>query len=83
MKTIANVIIINSQNVKLEHLLAVTIISVFKKESSVCTWTSSTEVTNTELLKLNTELLKLLLDELKSLRHWLAELHIIKVLDRI
>ena len=35
MKTIASVILINSQNVKLEHLLAVIITSVFKEESSV------------------------------------------------
>ena len=33
MKTIANIIIINSQNVKSEHLLAVIIISVFKEET--------------------------------------------------
>ena len=33
MKTIANIIIINSQNVELEHLLAVIITSVFKEES--------------------------------------------------
>ena len=32
MKTIANVIIINSQNVKSEHLSAVIITSVFKQE---------------------------------------------------
>ena len=47
MKTIANTIIINSQNVKSEHLLAVIITSVFKEESSVSAWTSSTEVANT------------------------------------
>ena len=33
MKTIANTIIINSQNVKSEHLLAVIIISVFEGEN--------------------------------------------------
>ena len=44
MKTIANTIIINSQNVKSEHLLTVIITSVFKEESSVSAWTSSTEV---------------------------------------
>ena len=43
MKTITN--IINSQNVESEHLLAVTIASVFKEESSVSAWISSTEVT--------------------------------------
>ena len=53
MKTIANVIIINSQDVKSEHLLTVIITSVFKEESSVSTWTSSTEVTNTGLPKLH------------------------------
>ena len=62
MKTIANIIIVNSQNVKSEHLLTVIITSVFKEESSVSTWTSSTEVNNTGLLKLP-------LDDLKSLRH--------------
>ena len=37
MKTIANmsIIIINGQNVKSEHLLAVIITSVFKEESSL------------------------------------------------
>ena len=69
MKTIANLIIINNQNVKLENLLVVVIISLFK-ESSVSAWTSSTKVTNTGLPKLP-------LDDLKSLRHWLAELHVI------
>ena len=69
MKTIANTIIINSQNVKSEHRLAVIIASVFKEESSVSAWTSSTEVANTGLPKLP-------LDDLKSLRHRLAELHI-------
>ena len=68
MKTIANIIIINSQNVKSEHLLAVIITSVFKEERSVSAWTSSTEVANTGLPKLS-------LDDLKSLRHRLAELH--------
>ena len=33
MKTIASIIIFNSQNVKSEHLLAVIIISVLKEES--------------------------------------------------
>ena len=72
MKTIANIIII-SQKVKSEHLSAVIITSIFKEESSVCTWTSSTEVTNTGLPKLP-------LDDLKSLRHRLAELHVIQVI---
>ena len=53
MKIIANIIIINSQNVKSEHLLAVIITSVFKDESSVSAWTSSTEVANTGLPKLH------------------------------
>ena len=73
MKAIANIIIINSQDVKSEHLLAVIIASVFKEESSVSAWTSSTEVDNTGLPKLP-------LDDLKSLRHWLAELHVIQVI---
>ena len=73
MKTIANIIIINSQNVKPEHLLAVIILSVFKEENSFSAWTSSTEVINTGLPKLP-------LDDLKSLRHWLAELHGIQVI---
>ena len=73
MKTIANIIIINSQNVKSEHLLAVIITSVFKEESSVSAWTSSIEVANTGLPKLP-------LDDLKSFRHWLAELHVIQVI---
>ena len=47
MKIIANINILNSQNVKLEHLFAVIISSVFKEESSVSTWTSSTKVANT------------------------------------
>ena len=47
MKTITNVIIINSQNVKSQYLLADIITSVFKEEISVFAWTSSTEVTNT------------------------------------
>ena len=71
MKTVANIIIINSQNVKPEHLLAVIMMSVQK--SSVSAWTSSTEVINTELPKLPP-------DNLKSLRHWLAELHGIQVI---
>ena len=73
MKIIAHTIIINSQNVKTEHLLAVIIAPVFQEESSVCTWTSSTEVANTGLPKLP-------LDDLKSLRHWLTELYLIQVL---
>ena len=73
MKTIANITIINSQNVKSEHLLAVIITSVFKEESSVSTWTSSTEVNNTGLPKL-------LLNDLKSLRRQLAELHVIPII---
>ena len=70
MKTVANIIIINSQNVESEHLLTVIITSVFKEESSVFAWMSSTEVANTGLPKL-------LLDDLKSLKHWLAKLHVI------
>ena len=75
MKTIANIIIINSQNVESQQLLAVIITSVFKEESSVSTWMSSTEVTNTGLPKLP-------LDNLKSLRRRLAELHAIQVIAR-
>ena len=70
MKTVANLIIINNQNVESEHLLVVIIIPLFKDESSVSAWTSSTEVTNTGLPKLTVE-------GLKSLKHWLAELHVI------
>ena len=73
MKTIANIIIINSQNVKSEHLLAVIVTSVFKEENSVSAWSSSTEVANTGLPKL-------LLDDLKSFRHQLAELYVIQVI---
>ena len=73
MKTIANIIIINSQNVKSEHLSAVIIISVFKEESSVSAWMSSTKVANTGLSKLP-------LDDLKFLRHQLAELHVTQVI---
>ena len=73
MKTIAKRIIINSQNVESEHLSGVIITSVFKVESSVSAWMSSTEVANTGLPKLP-------LDDLKSLRHWLAELHVIQVI---
>ena len=72
MKTIANIIIINSQNVKSEHLLTGIITLVFKEENSVSAWTSSTEVANTGLPKLP-------LDDLKSLRHQLVELHVIQV----
>ena len=75
MKTITNIIIINSHNVESENLLAVIITSVFKEESSVFAWTSSTEVANTRLPKLP-------LDDLKSLRDWLAELHVIQVIAR-
>ena len=73
MKTIANIIMINSQNVKSEHLLAVIITLVFKEESSISAWTSSTEVANTVLPKLP-------LDYLKSLRHQSSELHVIQVI---
>ena len=73
MKAIANIIIINSQNVKLEHLLAVTITSVFKEENFVSAWTSFMEVAKTGLPKLP-------LDDPKCLRHWLAELHVIQVI---
>ena len=73
MKTIANVIIINSQNVKSEHLSTVIITSVFKEESFVSAWRSSTEVANTGLPTLP-------LDDQKSLRHQLAELHGIQVI---
>ena len=59
MKTIANIIISNSQNVESEHMLAV------KEESSVSVWTSFTEVANTQLPKLP-------LDDLKCFRHRLA-----------
>ena len=65
MKTITNIIIINSQNVESEHLLAVIITSVSKEESSVSVWTSSTGVANTRLPKLP-------LDDLKSLRYRLT-----------
>ena len=70
MKTVANLIIINNQNVEAEHLLVIVIISLFKEESSVSAWTSSTEVTNTGLPKLP-------VDDLQFLRQWLAELHAI------
>ena len=71
MKTITNIIIINSQNVKSEHLLVIIITSVFQEKSSVSTCTSSTEVANPGLPKLP-------LDDLKSLSHQLAELHVIQ-----
>ena len=71
MKTIGNVIIINSHNVKPEHMLAVIITSVFKEQSSVSTWTNSTEIDNTGLLKLA-------LDDLKSPRHQLTKAHVIQ-----
>ena len=69
MKTVANIIIINSQNIELEHLLAVIITSVFKEESCVSAWMSSTEVANTGLPKIP-------LDALKFLRNRLAKLHV-------
>ena len=72
MKTIASTIIVNSQNVKSGHLLAVIITSVFK-DDSVYAWMSSTEVVNTRLPNLP-------LENLKSLRHRLAELHVIQVI---
>ena len=58
MKTIANIMIINSQNVKPEHLAIRT--SVFKEENFVSAMISSREVANTGLPKL-------LLDHLKYL----------------
>ena len=70
---IANIIVINSQNVESEHLLAVIITSVFKEQSSVSAWMSSTEVANTGPPKLP-------LDDLKSLRHRLTELNVIQVI---
>ena len=73
MKMIGNMIIVDSQNVKSEHLSAIIIISVFKEESSVSSWMSFTEVTNTGLPKLP-------LDDLKSLRHQLADLHVIQII---
>ena len=73
METIAKIIIINSQDVQSEHLSAVFITSVFKEESSISIWTSSTGIDNTVLLELP-------LNNLKSLRHWLAELHVIQVI---
>ena len=73
MKTIANIIITNSQNVKSEHMLAVIITLVLKAESSVTAWMSSTEVDNTGLPKLP-------LDNLKSLKHRLAELHVMQAI---
>ena len=72
MKAIANIIIISSQNVRTEHLSEVIITPVFKEESFVSAWTSSTKIANTGLPKLP-------LDDLKSLRHWLAELRVIQV----
>ena len=53
MKTIANIMIINSQNVKPEHLviIAVIITSVFKEENFVSARMSSREVANTGLPK--------------------------------
>ena len=60
MKTIANIITINSQNVESVYLLAVILTSVFKEKSPVSAWTSCKEVANIRLLKLP-------LDDLKSL----------------
>ena len=71
--TIENIIIINSQNVESEYLLAVIITSVFKEESSVSYCINSTEVTNTGLPKMP-------LDDLKFLRHRLAVLYVIQVI---
>ena len=51
---------INSQNVKSVHLLAVIIASVFKEESSVSAWMSFKEVANTGLPKLPLDDLKFL-----------------------
>ena len=75
MKPMANITVINSQNVESEHLLAYAVIitSVIKEKSSVSTLMSSTEVNNTGLPKLP-------LDDLKSLRRRLAELHVIQVI---
>ena len=73
MRAIANIIIISNQTVKSEHLSVIMITSVFKEEISVSTWTSSTEVSNTRLPKLP-------LNDLISLRHQLAELHVIQVI---
>ena len=74
MKTIANIIIINNQNVKSEHLSAVIITSVFTEESSVSAWMSSTEIANTGLPKLP-------LDDLKSLRQWLHVMYYMEPLS--
>ena len=64
MKTIANIMIINSQNVKPEHLAIsshhICMTSVFKEENFVSARMSSREVANTGLPKL-------LLDDLKYL----------------
>ena len=62
MKTIANIMIINSQNVRPEHLAISSHhnISVFKEENFVSARMSSREVGNTGLPKL-------LLDDLKYL----------------
>ena len=43
MKTLANIIIINSQNVESKHMLAVIITSIFKEESTFSIWTGYTE----------------------------------------
>ena len=73
MKTIANIIIINSQNVESAHLFPIIITLVLKEESYDSAWMSFTEIANTGLLKLP-------LDDLKSLGHQLAELHVIQVI---
>ena len=73
MKTISNIIISNSPNVKSEHLLAVIITLVFNEESSVTAWMSFKEFANTELKKLP-------LDDLESPRHWLAKLHVRQII---
>ena len=64
MKTIANIMIINSQNVKPEHLVISShhITSVFKEKNLVSARMSSREVANTGLPKL-------LLDDLKYLTY--------------
>ena len=71
MKTIANVIIKSKCQIRTSVAVITTL--VCKEESSVSVWTSSAEVANTGLPKL-------LLVGLKSLRHWLAELHVIQVI---
>ena len=66
MKTITNIIIINSQNVKSEYVVSSLSKHQFLKPGKkVSVWTSSTEVASTRLPKLP-------LDDLKSLTHRLA-----------